>query len=138
MLLASAEQQGIRSDVIPKIATGFCSGLSRTAGLCGAVSGGVMGIGLALGRSEPGAPTDPAYSAVRSFLQAFAAWAGAPADELTCLRLTGVHLGTPEGQEAFRAKNQLPRCQEYAAQAVLLALQAIEAGGINHDLSQLS
>lgn len=120
------EQQGIRSDVIPKIATGFCSGLSRTGGLCGALSGGVMGIGVSLGRCQPGAPTDPAYGAVRGFLQAFATWAGLPVSELTCLRLTGVDLGSAEGQVAFREQNQLPRCQEYASQAALLALQAIE------------
>lgn len=125
-----AEQQGIQSDVIPKIATGFCSGLSRTAGLCGAVSGGVMGIGLALGRSQPGTSVDPAYTAVHAFLRAFREqFELEPQDELTCLRLTGVDLGTPEGQEAFRAKNQLLRCQDYAAQAALLATQAIERAG---------
>jgi C_GCAxxG_C_C family probable redox protein len=122
VLLAMAEQQGIQSDVIPKIATGFCSGFSRTGGLCGAVSGAVMGIGLALGRTEPGAQVDPAYTAVRSFLERFEAQFGAR----TCLALTGVHLGTPEGQAAFLENNIFPRCQEYAAQAALLAFQSID------------
>jgi C_GCAxxG_C_C family probable redox protein len=123
-----AEQQGIRSDVIPKIATGFCSGLSRTAGMCGAVSGGVMGIGLALGRSQPGDSVDPTYTTVRAFLQAFREQFELPPQiELTCLQLSGVDLGTPEGQAAFRANNTLLRCQEYAAQAARLATQAIEA-----------
>ena len=117
-----AEQQGIRSDVIPKIATGFCSGFSHTGGLCGAVSGAVMGIGLALGRSVPGAPVDPAYTAVRSFLERFDAQFGAR----TCLELTGVHLGTPEGQIAFREKNIFPRCLDYAAEAAQLATGIID------------
>jgi len=30
VLLAVAESKGIKSDIIPKIATGFCAGISRT------------------------------------------------------------------------------------------------------------
>lgn len=117
-----AEQQGIRSDVIPRIATGFCSGFSRTGRQCGAVSGAVMGIGLALGRSEPGAQVDTAYAATRGFLERFEARFGAS----TCLDLTGVHLGTPEGQIAFRENNIFPRCVEYATVAASLGVEIIE------------
>ena len=53
VLLAIAESQGIQSDLIPRIATGFCSGISRTGGMCGAVSGAIMGIGLVAGRNSP-------------------------------------------------------------------------------------
>ncbi len=53
MLLAVAESEGIQSDFIPKIATGFCGGVSRTCGMCGAVSGGIMAIGLFAGRNAP-------------------------------------------------------------------------------------
>ena len=53
VLQAIAENQDIQSDLIPKIATGFCSGISRTGGMCGAVSGGIMGIGLVAGRNSP-------------------------------------------------------------------------------------
>ena len=37
-----------------RMATGFCSGMARTYGQCGAVSGAVMGIGLFAGRAEAG------------------------------------------------------------------------------------
>ena len=73
MLLALAEQQGIRSDVIPRIATGFCGGMSRTGNLCGAVSGGVMGLGLALGRHTPQDSREPVYRAIDGFEKALAA-----------------------------------------------------------------
>jgi len=53
VLLAIAERRGIQSDLIPRIATGFCSGISRTGGLCGAVSGAIMGINLVAGRNSP-------------------------------------------------------------------------------------
>jgi len=122
VLLALAEQQGIRSDVIPQIATGFCSGFSRTGGLCGAVSGAVMGIGLALGRSEPGQPVEPCYTAVQLFLQRFENEFGS----LTCLGLTGCHLGTPEGQDRFKSEDRLTGCYHFAAQAARFASEAIE------------
>jgi len=122
VLLAMAEQQGIQADVIPQIATGFCSGFSRTGGMCGAVSGAVMGIGLALGRKEPGGAVDPAYLAVGKFLERFKAQFGS----ISCLELTGVHLGTPEGQAAFRENDVFPRCLEYASQAAGIATEIIE------------
>ena len=43
MLLAVCDHYGIQSPWIPKIATGFCSGVARTGGLCGAYTGAVMG-----------------------------------------------------------------------------------------------
>ena len=52
VLLAVAESLGIRSDIIPRIATGFCGGVSDSGGMCGAVSGAIMAIGLAAGRSS--------------------------------------------------------------------------------------
>lgn len=117
-----AEQQGIRSDVIPKIATGFCSGFSRTGGLCGAVSGAVMGIGLALGRVEPKGTVELAYKSVNRFVEGFNAKFGA----LTCLELTGVNLGTPEGQASYLENQVIHRCVEYAAGAAVLASKIIE------------
>ena len=40
VLQAVAEGLGIRSELIPKIATGLCGGISRTGNICGAVSAG--------------------------------------------------------------------------------------------------
>jgi C_GCAxxG_C_C family probable redox protein len=65
VLLAIAEGKGMKSDVIPRIATGFCSGMSRTCGLCGAVSGAIMGINLFAGRSSPDRSVDQNYALVR-------------------------------------------------------------------------
>jgi C_GCAxxG_C_C family probable redox protein len=122
VLLALAEQQGIQSDVIPKIATGFCSGFSRTAGLCGAVSGAVMGIGLALGRSAPGQSVEPAYSAIRLFLTRFESEFGST----NCQALTGCHLGTSEGQVSFKAEGRAAGCYRFAAEAARIAAEVIQ------------
>lgn len=41
---ALAKSQGIESDLLPRVATAFCSGMARTCGTCGALTGAVMGI----------------------------------------------------------------------------------------------
>ena len=122
MLLALAEQQGIRSDVIPQIATGFCGGMARTGGLCGAVSGAVMGIGLALGRSTPEDSRERLSAAVPAFLGRFRAQFGS----LDCPELTGCDLGTPEGQAKFHAENRRLDCHRFVAEAARLAAALIE------------
>ena len=56
-----AEEAGLQSAIIPKIATGFCSGLARTGGMCGAVSGGIMALGLIYGRDSEDQDFQPLY-----------------------------------------------------------------------------
>jgi C_GCAxxG_C_C family probable redox protein len=126
-LLAVAEHENIHSEIIPRIATGFCSGMARTGGMCGAVSGGILAIGLLLGRNSPTDSIDPCYQAVRTFLERFSAQYKA----LSCLELTGVHLGTPEGQQAFKEKGQIIECTNYVGEAACLVVEVVE-GDENH------
>jgi C_GCAxxG_C_C family probable redox protein len=122
VLLAIAESRGIRSELIPRVATGFCSGLSHTCGLCGAVSGAIMGLSIAAGRDLPGQPVEPSYALVREFLQAFRARFGST----NCYELTGCDLGTEEGQSAFRASNVAERCEGFVAEATRLAMTLLQ------------
>jgi C_GCAxxG_C_C family probable redox protein len=116
--LAVANVYGIKSDLLPKIATGFCSGMARTGGLCGALSGGILGINLLTGRSQPGAPVDENYALVRALVSQFETQFGS----IHCRDLTGVHLGTPEGQAEFRAQNCIVNCLGYAAETTRMVL----------------
>ncbi len=97
VVLAAAGKYGIEAEGIPAMATGFCSGLSRTSGYCGAVTGGIMAIGLIRGRTSSSDPVDPCYSAVQTFLHDFEAAHGS----LDCTPLLGCDLSTPEGQAAY-------------------------------------
>jgi len=124
VLLALAEQQGIRSGVIPAIATGLGGGISRSGNLCGAVSGAVIGLGLAFGRHTPQDSRDPAYTAVQSFLARFEQRFGS----LTCLGLTGCHLGTPEGWEKFQQIRDTIDCPGFVSEAARIAAELIQAG----------
>jgi hypothetical protein len=66
VLLATAESQGIQSEFIPRIATGFCSGISRVGGMCGTVSGAIMGINLVAGRDSPAESIEVGYAFIQN------------------------------------------------------------------------
>ena len=121
--MAVAESQGIESDLIPKIATGFCSGLARTGGPCGALNGGILGLNLLTGRSKPGAPVDRNYALVRALIDQFESKFGST----HCKQLTGVDLGTAEGQAKFREKNQIVNCLTYAEEVTRMVLSLVES-----------
>ena len=121
VLLAVAESLGIHSDIIPRIATGFCGGVSDTGGICGAVSGAIMAIGLAAGRSAPEQSAEEAYALTRRLLEAFAEEFGST----SCRELTGCDLRTEEGRRAFEENRVALRCRGYVEGATRLAVQLI-------------
>lgn len=123
VLVSLAHRQGIDSEVLPAIATGFCSGISQTGGLCGAVSGAVMGLGLAHGRRGPGLPVAPAYEPVRQLIAGFEAEFGSS----NCSTLLGCELGTPEGRQIFREQKLMARCRRYTQRAAELAVELLDA-----------
>ena len=52
VVMAIADAEGVESELLPRVATGFGGGMARTGGACGALTGAIMGVGLALGRSS--------------------------------------------------------------------------------------
>jgi C_GCAxxG_C_C family probable redox protein len=122
VLAVLARRQGVHSDLVPAIATGLCSGVSRRAGMCGAVSGAVMALGLAYGRKDEGGKVDRTYSSVGAFIDAFEREFGSS----NCAELLGCHLGTAEGQAAFREQKLATRCRTFTQRATELAAALIE------------
>src|SRR5512140_1205496 len=122
VLLAIAESQGIHSDLIPKIATGFCSGISRTGGLCGAVSGAIMGLNLVAGRNSPAESLEPCYALTQKLISRFESQHGS----VNCRQLIGCDLATEAGQRYFMENQLMESCLQYAADATSLALALID------------
>jgi C_GCAxxG_C_C family probable redox protein len=118
VLLAIAENQDIRSDLIPKIATGFCSGISRTGGMCGAVSGAMMGINLVAGRSSPSESIEFSYTLTQKLISLFERQYGS----VNCRQLIGCDLATEAGQRYFLENNLMERCYQYAEGATRIAI----------------
>jgi len=121
IVLAMAESQGIQSPLLPKIATGFCGGVADTGGMCGALAGAIMGIGLAAGRTSPDEPIDPAFRLSRELLNAFEREFGS----INCRQLTGCDLTTEAGRRAFEEGGVFARCQRYVESAATIATRLI-------------
>ena len=121
VLLAVAESKGIESGLIPKIATGFCSGISRTCGMCGAVSGGILAISLLTGRSSPQEPTRRSFSKVKKFKKAFERRFGTT----NCRELISCDLDTEEGQKIFIDNNLVEQCKQYTEEATRMVLEVL-------------
>lgn len=126
VVLALARRQGIESDLLPAIATGFCAGVARTGGMCGAVSGAVMAIGLANGRRRAGDNHEANYACVQALVAAFATDFGSTA----CPELLGVDIGAAEGRQAFRERGLIERCHGYTRRAAELAAEIIAQGAV--------
>lgn len=122
-LLALAKAQGIESDLLPRIATGFCGGMSRMCGTCGALTGAMMGVGLALGRSEGNQSAQPAYEVTQQLMREFEQEFGAR----DCHKLLGCDLNTPEGRATFRESRLNERCATYTGRAAEIAASLIVA-----------
>jgi len=126
VLQALAESQGIHSEWIPRIATGLCGGIGRTGSVCGAVSGGVLGINLAAGRTQSAQSSETNHRLVRAFLGQFEAQFGTT----ICERLIGCRLDTPEGQHFFHKNNlREQKCQVFTREAARMAAAILEREG---------
>ncbi len=121
VLQAIAESQAIHSDLIPRIATGFCSGISRSGGMCGALSGAIMGIGLVAGRDAPEDSLEPCFALVQSLIRAFEEQHGS----VNCRQLLGCDLATEAGQGYFMENHLMVSCLQYAEDATRLAVSLL-------------
>ena len=111
VLLAIAESKGISSDMLPKIASGFCSGVSRTGGMCGAVSGAIMGINLVTGRNTPTESLEICYALTQELIERFEKQFGS----INCRELVGCDLSTADGQQYFMENHLMEGCLQFTA-----------------------
>ncbi|NLF28086.1 MAG: C_GCAxxG_C_C family protein [Clostridiales bacterium] len=90
VLSTMCEYWNMDAPFAPKIATAFGGGLAATRGVCGAVTGGLMAIGLKLGR-EVGGDRAPAYDLAREFME----WVEREYGSRDCSDLIGMKRGEP-------------------------------------------
>jgi C_GCAxxG_C_C family probable redox protein len=117
-----SESKDVESDWIPKIATGFCGGVSHTGGTCGAVSGGIMAVSLFNGRNNPEESATDAYKAVQKMIETFKGKFGST----NCKELTGCDLGKKEGQETYISEGLRDKCRHYTEEATKIAIEVID------------
>ena len=114
VFMSLAESIGVRSDLIPKIATPFGGGIGRRGSVCGALTGGVMAIGLKLGRSEAKdmKRRDESYKKALELYKRFEKEFGSA----LCYDLIKLDLTTPEGREKSKAV-RLQKCMKFVRAA---------------------
>lgn len=132
ILQAVAEVHGLKDASIPRIATGFCGGISRTDGMCGALAGGIMALGLLTGRSTPQDSKTRCYALVHELVERFRREFGST----RCTDLLGCDLSTVEGSRCFQEKGLM---EEICAPVIRRAADLVEEvfdlrGQIRHPL----
>jgi C_GCAxxG_C_C family probable redox protein len=127
VVTAIAEAEGVESEILPRVATGFGGGMARTSGDCGALTGAIMGVGLALGRSKAEESVEPAFAATRRLIAEFEREFG---DRNCKALLGGCDLNTADGQALFKEKGLRRRCLQFTGGAAEIAARVIvEARG---------
>ncbi len=107
VLTAVARMNGREFPELPGLVTGLCSGMARTDQTCGALTGGILGLGLFLGRDVPEDPVDLCYMATQRLVTAFQEEWGS----CSCHVLLECDLRTPEGQRRYKeAGLKMNRC----------------------------
>ncbi len=124
VVTALARAQGIDSDLIPKMATAFCSGMSSTCGPCGALTGAVMGISLSLGRVNVRQSVKASFTATHELVRTFEKEFGSR----DCAQLLGCDISTPEGQARFEKEQLYTRCERYTSRAAEIAATLLAKG----------
>jgi C_GCAxxG_C_C family probable redox protein len=126
VLQALSRTLGVKSEIIPKIATGFGAGISRLGEVCGAVSGAIMGLGLKFGRNtvqERPSETGP-YEFGATMANLFIARFG----HLRCRDLIGLNLAVEADRQAYRElKLWETRCRDIVRISTELAYDLLEA-----------
>jgi len=132
VLLSVTESLGIRNELIPRIATGFCAGISRTSGLCGALTGGILALNVVFGRDKPSDSRTKNYALTAHFLREFEKLFGST----SCMGLLGCDISTEEGSKEFFKKDLMNSvCAIVTEKAADLVLEVIrDQENIRHPL----
>ncbi|MDF1520597.1 MAG: C-GCAxxG-C-C family protein [Brevefilum sp.] len=123
VLAPFARRYGMDLETALKIATPFGGGMGHASQVCGAVSGGLMAIGLAKGISTCDRELKYAcYDMAKEFQSCFRELHG----DITCPGLLGYDIGNPEELEQVREQNLFHTlCPQFVGTAARLADEMI-------------
>jgi C_GCAxxG_C_C family probable redox protein len=124
VIFAFCEECGLGPDAALKVACGFGAGMGRKQEVCGAVTGGVMVLGLRRGRgtAEGRSVTEALHPMTREFMDAFADRNGS---YLCRDLLSGCVLTTEEGQRQFKEDGLLEKVCKPCVRSAAEILQKI-------------
>jgi C_GCAxxG_C_C family probable redox protein len=103
---AFAPDLGLDAETSLKVATGLGGGMGRRGEVCGAVTGGILALGLKYGRGgqQDRSAAEQTYEKTRVLMEQFEKKHGS----CSCrVLLEGCDLATPEGQRHFKEQDLL-------------------------------
>ena len=124
VLLAMQEMLGCRSDLALKAATGFGGGVGNMGSMCGALSGGIMAIGLKYGRDrlDQVEEKERTYVLCAEWLRRFRSHFGS----CDCIDILKVDLSDPAKRKAYwSAAENRKRCADDTAGAAARMLMEL-------------
>lgn len=116
LVLAFDRCAGLNSQDIPRIATGFGAGIGRKGSLCGALTGGIMILGLRTGRmeAEDVSAKEKTLEAAGKYYDMFQSEFGS----VFCKSVCGCDLSTPAGRKEFKERDvRIRTCQNVILKA---------------------
>lgn len=122
VLLAISNWLEVQSELIPKIATGFGAGIGGRGSVCGAISGGIMALGLSFGRDDVKKQKARPYWFALDLLERFEEEFG----HIMCRELTGCDLATEAGRKKY-ADEKLweTKCRQYIRSVTAIVFDLI-------------
>ncbi|MBE0520545.1 C_GCAxxG_C_C family protein [Candidatus Bathyarchaeota archaeon] len=116
VLLAMQKFWNVENPLEPKVASAFGGGIGRRGSLCGALTGGVIAIGLKYGTNKPIVEErEKAYSLALKFYNRFKKDCGG----VLCRDLIGYDLTNPKEYEKARNSNVfMDKCVHFIEKAV--------------------
>jgi C_GCAxxG_C_C family probable redox protein len=124
VLLSFADDLKYSKELALKLAAGFGAGMGRAQETCGAVTGGMMVLGVMKGEEVGGNDElkAEAYASVKELMEEFTK----ARKSTNCRELIGVDLNTPEGAREFKDKGLM---EHVCASCVEEAVQIVEKLG---------
>lgn len=125
VLLTMFEHWNGKSELIPKIATAFGGGIGRCGSLCGALTGGLMAIGIKYGTNEPSLENRlDTYELAQALYRQFEERYGT----VLCRELIGYTLSNPEESEKAHDANVLEeKCTNFIRTVIEILFELDEA-----------
>ncbi len=107
VLLAYCEEFGLDSQVASRLSAGFAGGMGRMAGVCGAVTGAFMVLGLKYGnmRAEDNESKQRTQKLIREFAEKFKSRNGS----IDCKDILGYDISTPQGLRTVKEEGLFSR-----------------------------
>ncbi len=119
---AFAVRLGMNESTMLKMASPFGGGVARRGQVCGAVSGGLLALGLARGADDPSGK-EAAYQLGQQFLTRFESRHGS----ILCRDLLGVDISSDAGRQMASGKGLFKTvCPHFVADAVEIVQAMLE------------